>query len=237
MADTCTFTPGFPHQLGQLYHPFFMILFLHARIGMLQLRLEQIQHGAGRLGPWKNKGCLTVYPTVVTKLQQWQWHDCGPRQLDHIWQASDGVGILRWNTVSHPRLPQYEYIARQPQIQTAWLMKSPFSLKCFLQRVPQMHWESQLSSLHYLLSWRHYSVSWQIRQPFASSQETCRPQRSSCPSQQHDGEETKRRWHILHEKTEDKSFSRHRFQSLVCRMATAPIRVLRVAPMPNMPNI
>lgn len=160
-------------------------------------------------------------------------HDCGPRQLDHIWQASDGVGILRWNTVVTPDCPQYEYIARQVQIQTAWLMKSPFSLKCFLQPVPLMHWESQLSSLfHYLLSWRHYSVSWQIRQPFASSQETCRPQRSSCPSQKHDGEETKRRWHILHEKTEDKSFSRHRFQ-----FDPTPIRLLRAAPMPNMPNI
>lgn len=29
-------------------------------------------------------------------------HDCGPRQLDHIWQARDGVGILRWNTVVTP---------------------------------------------------------------------------------------------------------------------------------------
>ena len=97
MADTCTFTPGFPHQLSQLYHPFFMILLLHARIGMLQLRLEQIQHGAGRLGPWKNKGCLTVFPTVVTKLQQWQWLRW---RMD--FQLNMTVGHGSWTTSGKP---------------------------------------------------------------------------------------------------------------------------------------
>lgn len=97
MADTCTFTPGFPHQLSQLYHPFFMILFLHARIGMLQLRLEQIQHGAGRLGPWKNKGCLTVYPTVITKLQQWQW-----LRWMHWFSIIMTVGHGSWTTSGKP---------------------------------------------------------------------------------------------------------------------------------------
>ena len=54
---------GFP-PARPVVHPFFVILFLHARVGMLQLRLEQIQHGAGRLGPWKNKD-------VWQFIQQW----------------------------------------------------------------------------------------------------------------------------------------------------------------------
>ena len=242
MADTCTFTPGFPHQLSQLYHPFFMIFFLHARIGMLQLRLEQIQHGAGRLGPWKNNVTKDVWQFIQQWLQSYNsgsgcggalifiHHDCGPRQLDHIWQASDGVGILRWNTVVTPDCHSMNTSrdSRKFKQPGSWSHHSHWSVSC-----DEFHKCTGNHSFQvYLLSSRHYSVSWQIRQPFASSQETCRPQRSSCPSQQHDGEETKRRWHILHEKTEDKSFSRHRFQ-----FDTTPIRLLRVAPMPNIPNI